>query len=48
MMEEFADVNKDLKMIQSCAENINNILRTNNLWMWGLKEYAEGKVWGLL
>lgn len=26
MIEDFADVNKDLDMIQSCAENIDNIL----------------------
>lgn len=37
LKEGFADVNKDLYTVQSCAENIGNLLRKNNLHIWEVK-----------
>lgn len=43
MEEDFADVNKELELIQYCTENVDNLLRENNIRIKGLKVYTEGK-----
>lgn len=47
MMEaDCANVNEDLGTVQSVRENVDNLLRANNILIRGPKEYTEGK--GLL
>lgn len=43
MEEDFDDVNKDLDIVQSVTENVDNLQRRNNIHIRGIKEYAEGK-----
>lgn len=38
---DFADINKDIEVIQSCTENIDNLLRKKNLHVRGLQENIE-------
>lgn len=40
MEEYFAGTNKKLEEVQSCTENIDNLLRKNNLLMKGLRTHG--------